>query len=121
MRRPGKGLKGVNLLDLTPVRVAEWTEQEGRVVLQRPRPTGRGWRKLSSWLSYVGAAPRVRLDEVGSFSWNQIDGSKTVAELARVVRERFGSAVEPVEQRLGELIRQLREQGFVAYRGVDEE
>ncbi len=65
------------------------------------------------------APPRIRLDEVGSYAWLRMDGTTDVRELAVLVREQFGDRVEPVGQRLGQLIRVLRRERFVSYAELD--
>ncbi|MDH3403604.1 MAG: PqqD family protein [Acidobacteriota bacterium] len=109
-----------NLLDVAPVRLADWEEVDGRAVLLRPRPAARGLKQLLEILSYQLSARRIRLDEAGSFAWLRLDGRRTVAEIAAEMRGELGSAVEPAEERLGTLVRQLRGQGLVAYPGVDD-
>ena len=115
-----KALEGVNLLEVAPVRLAAWKEVGERVVIERRRPTRRGPAAIGQWLSFVLSVKRVRLDEVGSFAWLRFDGRSTVGELAGELRERFGEGVEPAEERLGLLVRALRDQGFLAYPGWDE-
>ncbi|MCG6963159.1 MAG: PqqD family protein [Acidobacteria bacterium] len=112
-------LGNVDLLELSPVRLAEWEEKDGRVVVRRPRPTTRGLRGLADLISYWLSVPRIRLDEVGSATWLLLDGRRTVGEIAQLVRERFGDPLEPVEERTGIFVRTLRYQGFVAYPGWD--
>jgi len=113
-------LAQVNLLELAPVRVASWEEaDDGRVVLTRPRPRTRGARRLADLLSYWMSVRRIRLDEVGSFCWRQLDGRCTVGELARRLREAFGEAVEPAEERVGQWVRIMRHQDMLAYPGHD--
>jgi hypothetical protein len=107
--------ENLNLLDLRPARRAEWEESpEDRVVLHRPQPAGRGpaawFTRLTNWL----APPRLRLDSIASHAWRQLDGTRTTAEVAASLRERFGAAAEPAEERLGTLLRLLRRDGFVA-------
>ncbi|NOZ79696.1 MAG: PqqD family protein [Acidobacteria bacterium] len=112
-------LEGVNLLDLKPVRLADWEEKDNYVVLIRPAPASKGLRRaleaVTTWMS----PHRVRLDEVGSTGWTLLDGTRTAGEIAATLRERFGESIEPAEERLGEFIRMLRFQGFVAYPGWD--
>ena len=119
-RRSANDLEGVNLLEVAPVRLADWKEVGERVVIERRRPDRRGPTALRQWLSFVLSVKRVRLDEVGTFVWLRLDGRQTVGELAGELRERFGEAVEPAEERLGLLVRALRDQGFVAYPGWDD-
>ena len=108
-------LGGINLLELAPVRVARWRQVEDRVVVERPKPRARFPRILLEWLLHLMAVKSLRLDEVGSFAWQLLDGEHTVGQVAVAVRERFGDAVEPAEERLGHLVRLLRQEGLIAY------
>ncbi len=109
-------LAGVNLLDVRPRREVGWeTGPDGCVVLVRERPRIRGPRSLGRWISFMMAPPRIRLDDVGSFAWSQLDGRTTVGVIARDVRREFGERVEPAEQRLGHLVHILRRERFVSY------
>jgi hypothetical protein len=113
-------LEGINLLELTPRRLAEWHEKDGRVVLHRPTPTSSGLKRVLDWFFYHMSARRIRLDDVGSFAWFELDGGKSVSEVAHLVRGNFGDAAEPVEQRLGHLIRVLHQEKLLAYPGFDD-
>jgi hypothetical protein len=116
----GRGeLAGVDLLGIAPVRLAAWEESGGRVTVTRPRPAQGGLRGLGELISYWMSVRRIRLDEVGSFCWKLLDGRRTVGEVAAALRERFGEAVEPAEERAGQFIRVLRYQGMLAYPGWD--
>lgn len=109
-------LAGVNLLDLAPRRLAGWTEAEdGRVVLERPRPPGRAPRHWPEWLRYVMASRKIRLDRAGSFAWLQMDGRRTVGEVAGLMRGELGEEIEPAEERLGRLVKLLRREDLLTY------
>lgn len=114
-------LQSVNLLEVIPVRIAEWEEREDRVVLTRPKPPCSGIRGLIDRLLYLLSARRIRLDSVGSFAWLQLDGEHTVGQVALSLREEFGSDAEPAEERLGYLVRVFRREGLVGYRGWDDD
>lgn len=115
-RRDAGARAGPNLLDMTPVREVEWEEDEtGIVTLVRSRPRVRGPRSMGRWVSFMLAPPRIRLDEVGSFAWLRMSGTRNVGELAALVREEFGDRVDPVNQRLGHLVRLLKRERFVSY------
>ena len=113
-------LEAVNLLELAPVRVASWSEVDGRVTLERPRPRVRGPMRVLHAITTAMSVPRVRLDELGSFCWTRLDGARTVEVIAADVRDTFGDAAEPVEERLGTFVRMLRDQEFLVYPGWDE-
>ena len=109
------------LAPLAPVRRAAWSEKDdGRVVVERPRPrrTG-GLGGLLARLSHRMSMPKIRLDAVGSFVWRQLDGATTVAEVHRRVRAELGAAAEPVEERVDRFVGQLHELELVLLPGVD--
>ena len=114
-----RDLKTVNVLDVTPVRLADWEDHDDRVVLLRPRPRVPWYLLPIEWLRYGLAVPRIRLDPIGSLTWRACDGARTVAQIVSEVRVAFGAEAEPVEDRMGELIRRQRKEGLLAYRGID--
>lgn len=90
------------------------------MTIERPRPRARGPIRVLHAITHAMSVPRVRLDELGSFCWSRLDGERTVEQIAGDVRDAFGEAAEPVEERLGTFVRMLRDQEFVAYPGWDE-
>ena len=101
-----------------PVRLATWSEVEGRVIIERPKPTGIG--RIGEKLRYWLAVRRIRLDEKGSLVWRLLDGRKSVADVAGALREEFGDQVEPAEERAGQLVRMLHKDDLLAYPDWDE-
>ena len=120
-RRRVDELETVNLLEVSPVRLAEWTEKQGRVVIFRPKTLRAGPLGWIDLVLYLLSARRIRLDALGSFAWLQLDSETSVGKVVARMREEFGEKVEPAEERLGHLIRVVRSQGFVAFPGWDEE
>ncbi len=108
-------MEQVNLLEIAPVRLAEWEEIEGRVVVHRPLPPARGLRRLWERFVFELAAKRIRLDETGSHVWLLLDGERTVGQVADQLRERLGDAIEPAEERLGQLLHVLHREKFIGY------
>jgi hypothetical protein len=120
-RRRHDALAAVNLLEVVPVRVAEWEEQaDGRVVIHRPLPKTSGLRNLIDRLLFEMSTRRIRLDAVGSHAWQQFDGTQSVAEIAGALRAEFGDDVEPAEERVCKLVQMLHGQLLVEYPGIDE-
>ena len=113
-------LTEVNLLEMTPVRCAEWEETDDRIIVIRPRPTSKGARLLLDRFLFELSAKRIRLDEIGSFVWRHLDGEHTVGEIAALLRGKFGERVDPAEERLGKLIWAFRREEFVMYPGWDD-
>jgi hypothetical protein len=112
------GLEQVNLLELSPVRIADWEEHEGRAVIARPVPTARGLRGLAARCSHALSARSLRLDDMGTFVWRRLDGATTVGEIVTAMHSELGG--EQLEERVGMFIRALHREGFVGYPGWDE-
>ncbi|MFQ6069512.1 MAG: PqqD family protein [Candidatus Aminicenantales bacterium] len=110
--------KGVNLLELIPVRNIKWKKREnGLIVLLKP--------KFSHPLLQQYLLPRmkrpyftIRLDEVGSFVWEQCDGRLTVREVGERLREKFGERIEPLYDRLAFFLQSMEKNKFITYRQV---
>lgn len=137
---PGPGQS--NPLDLRPVRLAEWEEQaprpaqgstpaepdadpeagsegeapDGRVVIERPIPGGWSPRAILERLSAMTGVRRLRLDPRGSFLWRRIDGERTIGALATELRDAFGDAVEPAEERVTRFLSWLERERLVEHR-----
>lgn len=102
-----------------PFRRGTWHEADDRIVIERPRPQGRGFRWLREAAAYAMATRRIRLDPIGSFAWKRFDGETTVREVVAQVQQEFGDAAEPVDERLGMFVRLLRTERLLGYTGID--
>jgi len=113
--------RAVDLLELTPMRRVAWLERDdGRVVIDRPRPPIDGLRGLFRRAGWVLAPRRIRLDEIGSFAWRRLDGATKVRTLAGVIRDAFPDSCDQLEERLGAYLRAMRRLGLISFQGWDE-
>lgn len=58
---------------------------------------------------------QVHLDEIGSFVWQKIDGKRTVKQIADLLGEHFGNAVNPLYPRCATYISMLKKYGFIDF------
>ena len=113
--------RAFDLLELAPVRRVPWIEREdGRVVIDRPRPPIDGLRGLIKRASWMLAPRRIRLDEIGSFAWRRLDGSTKVRALAVVIRDAFPDSCDQLEERLGAHLRAMRRLRLISFPELDE-
>ena len=64
------------------------------------------------------ARPRIShiyLDSHGSFIFQQINGERTVGELAELMKAQFGADAEPLYDRLVKYMQILYNNGFISY------
>ena len=121
MGSPGRPPQVVDLLELTPMRRVPWLERDdGRIVIDRPRPPINGLRGLFRRAGWMLAPRRIRLDEIGSFAWRRLDGSTKVRALAGVMRDAFPDSCDELEERLGGYLRAMRRLRLISFPGWDE-
>ena len=102
-------------LNLIPHRLREWERGENnRIVILVPKLRG---KRLGKWLLPKLKRPyyKVKLDDLGSFIWEQCDGTKTVQEIALGLKEKFGEKVEPVFERACLFFDKLEGGRFICY------
>jgi len=100
------------VLAAVPRRLATWKEDEqGRVVLERPRPTTTGLRGMGDRISWWLSPRRVRLDALGSTAWRRLEGHTTVAEVAEALADTHG--IEDARNRAAHFVRLLHREGYL--------
>lgn len=97
----------VNLLDLVPHPCVEWeTNSHDKIDLLVPKfrhPLIRRWMKRLGKSNTI----RIHLDEFGSYAWLKCDGRRTVYQIGNELKDRFGTRIDPVFDRLSAFIRLL--------------
>jgi hypothetical protein len=93
-----KKLKGIDALELTPVKLQEFeTAENGIITVLIPRFK---WSVVHNYMVKNGRDPNFRLDldEIGSEVWMSIDGRRKVKEVGEKVKETLGDRIEPRER-----------------------
>lgn len=115
-------VRSKNFLDYVPA-VSEKNEWEIRNNIVTIHVTHRGlWATLAHTVFRRPRVSHITLDAYGSFIFRSMDGHRSVEELARLLKERFGGEVEPLYPRLVPYLRILRNNRFIVYvkRGIYE-
>ncbi|HIP74974.1 MAG TPA: PqqD family protein [Thermococcus paralvinellae] len=68
-----------------------------------------------------GEYRRIELDEIGAYTWELCDGRKTVREIGKFLKARFGDEVEPLYQRLVTFLIELGRRYLVEFKSVEED
>lgn len=111
--------KSENYLDYVPVTNPKnnWEEKDGIVTIHMIH---RGfYAKIAQKFFHVPRVSNIDLDGYGSFLWKQIDGKRTVGELAVQMKAQFGKEAEPLYDRLVRYVQILRNNDFILFRGRD--
>lgn len=104
------------ILALRPVPLAPWEDRDGRVLLRRPRPEATGLRGVLERIAAFLSAPTILLDQRGSRVWHLLDGERTAAEVAAMLREEEGGELEAIEARVALFLHQLGRHGMIGFR-----
>lgn len=116
MKKKEKKESQINYLDLIPRRSEElrWHEDiRGKMVLEVENKGA-----FNTIAQKVFGKPRytkIHLDANGTFIWPLIDGKKTVAEIAALVKEQFGEKAEPLYPRIVKYFQIMESYHFVDF------
>lgn len=108
-----------NYLDYVPVVDPRntWSEEDGKVTIHMVH---RGfYAAIAQKFFHTPRVSHIGLDGYGSYLWTQIDGKKTVGQLADAMKARFGPEAEPLYDRLVKYMQILRNNHFILLGGKD--
>jgi hypothetical protein len=107
--------QAVNFYELVPRQKRLFEEcDDGSVDILLPRyGNGAIGKVLKRFLSQKPV--RVHLDDVGASVWRLCDGRRSVREIGVSLHERFGGRIEPVYDRLGMFLEQMRKGGLIEW------
>ncbi len=115
--------EGRSTAELIPCRrIAHETTPEGGLRLLEPRfKSGLLGRLLQPRLPAERAHVHVTLDERGRFLWLNMNGQRTVAELASLFVEQFPDDAEQAADRVWRYVAVMEHHGFLAFEIVQDE
>jgi len=76
--------------------------------------------KLVRWLVRKPYVSDIELDELGSATWQLIDGKSSIHDIALKLTERFGDKCQPINDRLIMYLRYLNKKGWIRFSGIKE-
>lgn len=118
-----KILLSKSFLDLTPVMILKHEiEIDNKVFLLVPKFRN---EKLSRFLipGTKSTHFKIKLDEMGSTTWLEIDGNKNVQGICDSLIQKLGDEIKPhdeVEQRVMKFISQLYDQRYITFREIQD-
>jgi hypothetical protein len=115
-----KKFENINFPDLTPYRLLEHkTGEKGLVDVLVPRfrsKFGQKWIQPRLKQKYI----RANLDEIGSAIWLEINGERTIHEIAKIADDKFGDEIRPVYNRLAIFMKKLYQNGFIYFKELNQ-
>jgi hypothetical protein len=61
---------------------------------------------------------KAKLDDFGSLTWMEMDGTKKVNEISQSLTNKFGDKVQPVNERLTKFLTQLYQYNFITFKEI---
>lgn len=108
-----------NFLDYVPKRNSLYPYQKTEDGLIEIKMQNKGlMKKITQLIMRKPKYTYVKLEEFGSFIWEQIDGERSVYEIGQLVKEKFGDKAEPLYDRLCKYIKSLRVNNFILYKNL---
>ena len=107
----------LNYLELTPKRIYDHVEESGKISVLVPKFKN---KFLVSFLVPRLKSPHIKakLDDFGSLTWMEMDGTKKVNEISRSLTDKFGDKVQPVNERLTKFLTQLYQYNFITFKEI---
>jgi hypothetical protein len=109
----------VNYLELTPKRNYDHeVESSGNISVLVPKFQN---KFLVNYLVPRLKSPfiKAKLDEFGSLTWFEMDGTKKVNEISQSLTNKFGEKVQPVDERLTKFLTQLYQYNFITFKEIN--
>lgn len=114
-----KILKKANYLDLHPMRLHNEEIADDKIVtILIPKFKN---KFIVQYIVPKLKSPEIKLklDEIGSATWLLLDGKKDVREISKLLFEKFGDKIEPVNQRLTKFLTGLYEQRLITFKEIN--
>ena len=110
-----KILKKANYFDLTPVRIyKEEIDEKGLATIIIPKFTNKLAVKIFN-NRMKSDVIKIKLDDIGSAAWLAMNGKNNVGDIAKIVVDKLGEKVNPIEERLPKFITHLYEQKYISF------
>ena len=106
-----------NLLDMVPLISPKHeyrVEEDGKVtiLIENKGP----FNFVAQKLFKKPRITQIHLEEFGSFIWKQIDGTKTVMQIADLLHEEFGEKADPLYPRISMYMKGLINNEFIEFK-----
>jgi hypothetical protein len=113
-----KIFKNSNYLDLTPVLIFKSEESEnGLITILIPRFKSNFMNKyiVREKARYIF----LKLDELGSATWKEIDGNKNVGQICEQLKEKLGDKLSHTEERVTKFLSILYNNRHITFREIE--
>jgi len=109
----------INYLELTPVRNYEHVvEDSGLISVLVPKFDINWLDKIMSKI-IKSRFFKAKLDEFGTATWLEMDGTKSVQSVSEHLQKKFGEKINPVDERLTKFLSELYKYNFITFKELN--
>ena len=109
----------INYLELTPVRNYEHVvEDTGLISVLVPKFDIKWLDKIMSKI-IKSRFFKAKLDEFGTATWLEMDGTKSVQSVSEHLQKKFGEKINPVDERLTKFLSELYKYNFITFKELN--
>ncbi|WP_243344301.1 PqqD family protein [Anaerococcus sp. AGMB09787] len=100
-------------IDQIPVRNTEsYFDEEKKIYVLKMYHKGLN-HKLAQKFFKKPKYSNIKLDELGSLVWKNINGTNTIEDIAKIIDEKYGQAADPLYKRLFKYLILLEKNKFI--------
>lgn len=109
----------INYLELTPVRNYDHVvEDTGLISVLVPKFDIKWLDKIMSRI-IKSRFFKAKLDEFGTATWLEMDGTKSVQTVSEHLQKKFGDKINPVNERLTKFLSELYKYNFITFKELN--
>jgi len=109
----------INYLELTPVRNYDHVvEDTGLISVLVPKFDIKWLDKIMSKI-IKSRFFKAKLDEFGTATWLEMDGTKSVQSVSEHLQKKFGEKINPVDERLTKFLSELYKYNFITFKELN--
>ena len=109
----------INYLELTPVRNYDYVvEDTGLISVLVPKFDIKWLDKIMSKI-IKSRFFKAKLDEFGTATWLEMDGTKSVQTVSEHLQKKFGDKINPVNERLTKFLSELYKYNFITFKELN--
>ena len=109
----------INYLELTPVRNYDHVvEDSGLISVLVPKFDIKWIDKIMSKI-IKSRFFKAKLDEFGTETWLEMDGTKSVQTVSEHLQKKFGDKINPVNERLTKFLSELYKYNFITFKELN--
>jgi translation elongation factor EF-G len=111
--------KTINYLELTPLRNYDHVvEDTGLISVLVPKFDIKWLDKIMSKI-IKSRFFKAKLDEFGTQTWLEMDGTKSVQTVSEHLQKKFGEKINPVDERLTKFLSELYKYNFITFKELN--